>query len=355
MMGHCLHPLTLRSVADSGYPPSDIEVSLHISEELSKGRTQMVRQRETNIPMRGFDRTRMDPETANKLTSGVWQMNIPLDGPPRDVIEEIARANFPRENFEFQRIAELEFEEMWAMSRNQRGLTEDSAKTATEAQIAQSASDVRLDAERARVLTWFTTGARKFAALLQLFKTDTSYVEILGAEGQKALAPWDRTQVQGQFIFKCKPDSALRIDAAARRKQMLDLYNLTANDPNVARVELLKTLFRSYNVDPSRLVVEQLPEKGPEPPKVGISFKGEDLLLTPVLTFLQAQGVKIPPEMLMQAEMAGMVRTLAAQGEQEPGQQKHGGAAQQAEHISKHSLRGDGAAPVGISQRPGTP
>jgi hypothetical protein len=346
MEGYPLHPLVLRYAPGCAYPPSDVELAIEISEELSKGRTQMVQQRESSIPMRACDRNRLSPEDLRKVTDGVWQGILPVDGNPAEIFTEIARANFPRENFTFNDVAERDYEEMWALGKAQRGITENEQRTATEMQIAQGAANVRLDKERARVLKWFVSGAQKFASLLQLFKTEPSFVEILGQDGAAELQQWDRTSIQGSFLFKAKPDSALRMDAQAERKQALDLYNLLANDPNVVRVELLRSIIQKYNMDPARIIVEKLPEKGPEPPKISLTFKGEDLLNPAAVAFLAANGVTVPPEIMPMAQMADQVRDLSRGGEGSP---PHGGAAQQVEPLSKHALRGQGL--PGIGQR----
>lgn len=369
MKGHPLHPLVLRKRLYGAYPKSDVELSVAISEELIKGRTQMVRQRETNIPLRIADRTKLDPDTVAKIQDGTWQGIVFVDpqGQSLDnIIKEMARAQFPRENFTFSEIADRDYEEMWSMSRVQRGLTDDTSKTATEVQNASSAAEVRLDAERTMVLSWFTRGARKFGSLLQLFATETRFVEVLGPSASAPAGPpqpgqppqqpqglqaWNREMIPGEYVFKVKPDSGLRIDAAVRRKQMLDLYQMTANDPNVARVELLKALLRAYNVDPSRIVVEQLPPKGPEPPKPSLAFKGEDALNEAAMLLGKSNGLQVPDELLQMAKMAGMVRGMAAETPAE-GPPPHGGAAQMQEPLSKHAARGGENIPSGQVQKP---
>jgi hypothetical protein len=359
MLGHSLHVMTLRNVADRAYPPSEIEMSLGLNEELSKGRTQMVAQRDTSIPMRGIDKSRVSPDDLAKILAGKWQGIIPMDGDPRNIMAEIARAQFPRENFTFNEIIDRDIEEVWALGKPQRGLTEDSTKTATELQLAQGAASVRLDKERARVLKWFTDGATKYGTLLQQFKDDASYVEVLGPQGAQQLMAWDKTKIQGKFLYKAKPDSALRMDAQAERQQLLNLYNLTGKDPNVARVELLKSLFQKFNMDPSRIVVEKLPEPGPEKPKLALSFNGEDALNEAAMLLAQANGIAVPPQLIQLAQAAGMVRSLSQQGEVDGSNaplapQPHGGAAEQAEPIGKHAMRTSGNGPLGQTMRPGT-
>jgi len=227
-----------------------------------------------------------------------------------------------------------------ALGRNQRGVLNDTEKTATEVNVAQGAADVRLDAERARLLDWYVRGARKFASLLQMFKTDEGYVQILGQDAQ-GLQPWDRTRIQGEYVFSVKPDSALRIDAAADRAQALNLYQLLANDPQVNRMELLKSVLLRHNLDPSKVVVETPPQKGVEPPRVSVTLNG-DALAAPspmLLEVLKQAGMQITPPMVQQTQAAQMVRSVAATVPPSP---PHPGAVAEAEPLSKHQLRQDG-------------
>lgn len=342
MMGYPINPLTLRTVAGSAYPPSDILISRPISEELSKGRSQMIQQRNDARPVRGFDKTRIDPDTAEKLKSGSYNPGalIPMDGPFQDAVWEVARPQYPRENFTFDQISNRDYEEVWALGANQRGMAEDNTRTATELNIIQGAANVRLDAERSRVLTWFIKGTRKFAALLQQFADDTKYVEVLGPEVTKQLMPWNRQVIAGEYVFDAKPDSALRIDANVERQQMLQVYNLLAKDPNVSRIEILKKLAALFGFDPARLLVPQVPPQPPEKPKVSLSLAPAEIGLPHVVELLKQYGITITPQMAQQSQMQAQVQQVAEQGN--PPSPPHGGAAEQAEPLSKHAMRNDG-------------
>lgn len=320
MMGFPLHVLTLRYVSDQAIPPSDCSISRVLTDELSRGRTQMLQQRSRSKPLRWFDTNQVGKETVDKIVSGEMQELIPVPGDGSLMFGEISKASYSRENFTFNDYVNEDISEAWAMGNNQRGAENDASTTATEASIMQGNSDVRLDAERTRVLEWYCKGAEKFAALIQLFADETEYVSVLGAQGAKTLEAWDKTQIAGKFVFSAKPDSAIRVDAASERRQTLDLYKFTVNDPNVNRTELLKAIFQKYGYDPERLVAAQLPEKGPEPPKITLSVSGIDLnpaapQYQAVIALLAANGIQIDPAATM------------AQG-QPGGQPAHGGPAQ---------------------------
>jgi len=347
MLGYPINPLTLRVVSGSAYPPSDVMISRAISEELGKGRSQMIQQRNDSRPVRGFDKNRIDPDTAQKLQDAQYVGNamIPMDGPFQDAVWEVARSTFPRENFTFDQICNRDYEEVWALGANQRGMSEDTQRTATELNIIQGASNVRLDSERSRVLTWFIKGTRKFAALLQLFADDTKYVEVLGDQAAKQLQPWNRQTIAGEYVFDAKPDSALRIDAAAERQQMLQLYNLLAKDPNVSRIEILKPLLMRFNLDPTRIVTPQVPQAPPEKPKVSISITPAEVGLPHVVELLKQFGVNVTPQMAQQAQGQAMVQQVAGQANPAGGpapSPPHGGAQPTADPLSKHQMRNDG-------------
>jgi hypothetical protein len=347
------------------------------SEEVSLGRSQMVNFRERVMPVTGIDRNRASPEIQQKLLANAdFKIGavIGTDGPPAEIITPISVAQFPRDNFKFDEVARGDFELAWSMGARQAGQDVPGEPiTAEEVRSSQAATDTRLAREQTRVLKWWTKYAEKFGALLQMFKDDPGYAEIIGDDGVKALQPWNRkggdgiASIAGDFLYSARPDSALRLDAAADRAQKTQLYTQLGNDPNVNRVELLKAVLLSYSLDPEKIVVEQLPEKGPEPPRISWSFKGEDLQVVDpktgqpntafplVLSIAQQGGIQIPPEAIQNAMMIAqqLMQSAAALGPQpvmSPGPQTaHPGATTPIQPLDKHAAdrqgAPDGAAP----------
>lgn len=351
MEGYPIHPLTLRFLPGSGYPVSDVGIARPISEEISWGRTQMVQFRNRAMPMRWYNREILTKETLAKLEKGEMMSNIGIDGNGNEQIGIVALQQFPRDNYQFNEIGEKDLRDTWAI---RPATVETEGRTATEVRDATAVSDVRLDKERTKFLRWFTSGAAKFASLLQQFKDDAAYVEIVGADGQKALQAWDRKAVQGEFVFTAKPDSALRLDADVERRQAANLYNLIGRDPNVRRTELLKALLTKHGLDPDKIVVETPPaEPKPEPPKISLALKGEDLVNPQVLGILAQLGIEIMPQTdpmtgqpVPKPQAPQQAGAPGAPGAAQPMQQPHPGAVPQAEPINKHQMRGGGAPTV---------
>lgn len=345
MEGFPIHPLALRYLPGSAYPVSDVGIARPLSEEISLGRTQMIQFRDRSMPMRWYDRTQLTPETLAKIERGEIMANIGVDGNGNELFGVIALQQFPRDNYQFNEIGEKDMRDTWAI---RPATVETEGRTATEVRDASAVSDVRLDKERTKFLRWFTAGAGKLASLLQQFKDDAGFVEIVGPDGQKALQSWDRKAVQGEFVYTAKPDSALRLDADVERRQAANLYNLIGRDPNVRRTELLKALVTKHNLDPEKIVVETPPaEPKPEPPKISLALKGEDLMNPQVLGILAQLGIEImPPIDPMTGRPMQKPQQPAQAGAAQPVQQPHPGAVPQAEPINKHQMRGGGAPTV---------
>jgi hypothetical protein len=337
MEGFPIHPLTLRFLPGSQYPVSDVGIARPLSEELSLGRTQVIQFRDRAMPQWWYRRDLMDPETKAKWDRGEMLSKVGLDGNGNEAIGVVAMPTMPRETGATNELVTKDLEKTYAL---RPPTVEAEGRTATEVNTASAVSDVRLDKERSRFLRWFTSGGGKVGSLIQQYKDEPGYVEISGPDAQ-GLQAWDRTMVQGEFVFTAKPDSALRLDADVERRQIRDLYNLLGRDPNVRRDELLKSLCVRHNLDPDKIVAPTPPppEPKPEPPKFNFSFKGEDLSNPVVLGLLYSFGIEVPgvppPQPQGQPGAPG----------QPPGQAPHPGATPQAEPISKHMMRG-GEAPT---------
>lgn len=344
MRGNPIHVLTIRVLAGSAYPVSDVEMGLAQSQEISLGRTQMMRHRDRAKAFRTYNRTKTDTELITKIKAGEDLDWIGIDENVNECFGVIGPPNMNRETFEFNDIAKRDFEQTWSISNV--GVVDPSSPTATEVRQAGAATDVRLDKERTWVLRWLVKAAMKFASLLQQFKDDEDFVEVIGQDGLPALKVWNRKAIAGEFVFAARPDSALRMDADIERRQATQLYNLVGKDPNVRRTELLRSLLAKYGLDHSKIVVETPPPAPkPELPKgLSLAIKTEDLSNPQVLGILAQCGFEImPPIDPMTGQPMQKPAAQPTQGQPAPASPPHPGPMPQADVINKHELRGSGA------------
>lgn len=303
MIGYPIHVLTIRDCTDSAYIRSDCSMTRDLVDQLSKFLTTQVQQRDTSIPLRMVDEGIITPPIMAKITSGEYGSFIPLPAgslvPPP--IVEIARAQYPRENFSAQDRIERQLAKTLALDSNQQGVASDTERTATELTLVQNNATVRLKAERNRCVAYFIAGVRKFDSLIQQFATDADVIQVTGPAGDQVWKTWDNTTISGRFAYAIKPDSGLDVDEATERKHALDTYNMLGKDPLVNRAYLINELAPALHLDPIRLKAPPPPPPPPPKPSISFAFKGEDLLNPLALAVMIEGGVLITADMIQQA------------------------------------------------------
>lgn len=351
LRGHFIHIYTPRYISDSAIPPSDVTITRVPMAELEKGRTQMIQQRDRNRPMRQMNIGMVDPIQAEKIKRGEWQ-DLILTTTSDPIVQEVAKATFPRENHEFNAVINKDIDRAWGFGDPQRGVQTDTKRTATELSLQASGSDTRMEKERQWFLKWYLRGVEKLAGLIQLFEDDRTTVQIAGEANAMRIIEWKKDMLPIRFQAKANLDTMVRIDTARQNKDDMDLYQFTANDPNVNRVELLTQIFRRRGYDTSKVIVRELPPKGPEPPKISVAVKGDDLNPAmpqfPLMVDLLAKGgitldpanVELGLALAEKAAMGAADPAMAGEGpvagEAAP-DTAHGGPVEQMPPLSKRS------------------
>jgi hypothetical protein len=371
MKGYPVHVGAIRYVSDMAFSPSETTISRSLVDELGKFRTQMVQLRDRAVPQVGFDPMRIGgPQSEEKIRRGIYAGWIPIPGLDANNLPmaELAKAHANPDSYRANDYIDRDISEVWAFGPNQRGEEAVQSRTATELDLAQQASNTRQGKDRERVVDYFLKGSEKLWALIQMFATDEQYIKIIGQDGVARFDKWDKTKIAGEFVFEAKADSAMQPDENSERMMHLKVYELLAKDPNVNRVEILHKLAAAMDYDPSKLVVDQLPPKPPEPVKAGISFNGVDLDIGRpefpiVLALLRQSGYQLPDELIAQAQQHKQAQSaiMAMSGIGDPSisaglapassagvgptittPQEHGGMAPRAERLNKHQDKNTG-------------
>ncbi len=293
---------TLTYVSDLAVPPSDSEAARPQVREMIRTRTQMLRQRDSSVPIRWFDVNRVDETIADKIRSGEWQDMIPMNGPGDRAIGEVARASYPRENWQTAGVIGNDLDRAWSLSNNQLSSLNQSERSATEVNAVQNAGQVRLDYEKARVNRYITEGAAVLFSLMQKFVDKPGWVEMVGPQGAAIMTQYQAADLKGDYAFEFLADSSDRIDLATKQANVLKAWNLVAGYEGTNKQELLKEVFQLHGMDPARFVVEPQ-KKGPEPPNISYRFGGDDLLNPMAVSIMMKAQEITPDEIAAAAEM----------------------------------------------------
>src|SRR6185436_3467551 len=209
--------LTLTYVSDDCLPPSDSSISRFGVNELEASRDAMVQQRKHSIPFRWGDTNRISPNTRAKIDQGTFQGFIWTNGPGDRAVGEVARASFPTERYEFDRVIKGELTEQWQVGTNQNGAFATGERSASEAKIVQQNFQTRVGQERDKVMRFFLGIAEVLAGHLALYGT-FDLPDQIGVE-REALATG--------FSYSVRADSTVRKDAQQRIDQLKEFFNLT--------------------------------------------------------------------------------------------------------------------------------
>jgi hypothetical protein len=291
-VGACRFPirvLTLTYISDEPIPPSDSAVARPQIDELIESRRQMKLQREHSLPIRWMDINRIDPAVQELLQRGDWQGFIPTIGAGTNAIGEVARASYPNEDFEFDRIAKQDIQEAWQVGPNQMGAMNSGERSASEAQIVQANFQTRIGYERARVVSFFTSIAEVLAGLLALYG-DFSLPSI-GQDGAQRLQSWDRTRINGQFVYDVRPDASVLLDANQRIARLTQFLNLTAKSGFVNVKPIVEELALLTGLDPASIVTDPAPRP---PDQLNVSIRNYEDVRDPIMLALLMKTGQAP-------------------------------------------------------------
>lgn len=349
LIGYPIHPLNMRTLTDSAWPPADCTITRPLINELNVSREQNVQFRDAATLRWMYNTDTLPPSSLNKIVrSPVGGMiGVPSEAfVGEGAIKELPQGSMPRENFAIADYIDQDISRSWALDASQQGVQSGKDQTATAEQLQQANANARLDWERGIVLQWYVKGVTKFSTYILRYLPVEQAAQIVGPQLAQIWDAWRKTGVNSALAFTAMPDSALRVDQAVDRKTAQDLYSFLANDPFVNRQALLESLLRKFHLDPAKIVRQPDPPK-PEPPKLAFSFKGEDLVAPQapiVLEIAQQLGLKISEAAIAVSRQAlATMQQLAMAQQAEEGNTKHGGKVAQQESLSKHAADASGA------------
>lgn len=321
--------VTLTYISDEAIPPSDSEAGRPMADEQQRSRSQMIAQRDRAFPMRWANSNRIDPMVLQNIMRGEYQQIIPVNGDGQQAIGEVARAAYPHENWDFDKVLRSDLMEAWQVGPNQAGGFNPSGRTASEAGIVQKNFQTRVAKERGKIAKYFLGIAECIAGYMQLYYDGPKEDALLTPEEMQRLQVWDRSKVQGaKFVFTIREDSTVKLDSEQRIEQIERFLNLTAKSGFVNVEPVIAELAALSGLDPAQVVV---PPKGDKPEVPNISLRvGLDELTNPIvgpyIVALLQHGYPISPEDMTHAReilmtSAGMKPLPPPAGGPKPGEQ----------------------------------
>lgn len=285
--------LTLTYISDESIPPSDTAMGRPMVDELNRSRGQMIRNRESSTPLRWMNTNLVDPQVQVQMMRGTWQGTIPINGDGSRALGEVARANFPNEDFTFDNIAKADFRETWQVE-DAVGIGPQ-IRSAAEANNRQQNYQTRIGYERARCAKHFVGIAEVMAGLIALRGTfSPEELQVLGNMDPKLLSDC--------YAFNVRADSTLLLDSTQRIERLMTFLNMTAKSGCVDVVAVISEIAELNGLPPE--TVHKMPEKGPEPMSASLRLSGATDMNDVMTLAMLAHSNQLPtPEDVNAAKM----------------------------------------------------
>lgn len=350
-VGVCHFPLrvlTLTYISDDAIPPSDSAIGRPQVEEMIRSRTQIVENRDRSQPLRWVNSDRVDTQVMDTIMRGEFQAFIPIQGDGSKALGEVARAAYPPEDYEFDRIIREDLNEQWNAGANQLGQVSRGRRSATEQQIASSNFQTRIGYERNRVASYFTGIAEVIGGLLSL----NGDFPVLSPEDQQRLgSSWDWKHVATNMVYWIRPDATVLLDANQRIERLMKVLNLVGKSGFINPKPIISELVELHGLDPQDVLVDPRPLQ--EHPNISYRFTGVEDLTNPLVVALLIHAGEAPTPQDMQA--AKLLLQDVSAPVPPPGQGGQGGQPGQPGQQPGGAQHASGAPPAGMQPPMGKP
>jgi len=279
--------MTFNKTPDFFYGRTDYDISESLYLELNLLSNRMTEFSRRMIPKYIANKNAFanQKEISDLLRSEMCEI-IPIAGnvPPENSIFPIPIVGLPKENVELLQLLTQQLNETTGITEYAKG-SASGAKTATEASLMQAGATTR-SAFRQRIIDRFVTQmVRKLFFVLKHTVTAPKWISIAGkypltkvnemtgesfiftdAAGNPIL-----NKQHGFFLTPdlLQADLQIEIEAGSmalansiqKQQTSLNMYNLLASNPLVNMKELLKEVFKNFNLDADRFIMEQPPQQ----------------------------------------------------------------------------------------------
>ena len=306
--GHPFVMLRNYDVPEHFYPMGELEAIEGLQHELNETRTQMMNHRKRFSRKWLYKESAFDPDGRAMLESDEDNVLVPVmgDEPLGGVITPMPAVINPPEFYNQSSLIAGDMDRVSGVSDYMRGAMPEIRRTATEAAIAQDASNARAADKLAVIEIEIGRTAARLVALAQQYMTGEQVARVVGSNALPLWIRFDRDYIQGEFDFEVEAGSTQPVNESFRRQMALQMVDAMAPFVQAGVVDMsalarhvlqfgfgVKTP-EAFLAAPQQPQMEQ-PQQGQLPP-------GPDQQQMPE----EAQGGGLPPELMAALGGGGM-------------------------------------------------
>lgn len=228
--GHPFVMLRNYEVPEHFYPMGELEAIEGLQHELNETRTQMMNHRKRFSRKWLYKESAFDPDGRAMLESDEDNVMVPVigDEPLGGVISPMPAVINPPEFYNQSSLIAGDMDRVSGVSDYMRGAMPEIRRTATEAAIAQDASNARASDKLALIELTIGKTASRLVALAQQYMTGEQVARVVGSNAIPLWIRFDRDYIQGEFDFEVEGGSTQPVNESFRRQMALQLVDAMA-------------------------------------------------------------------------------------------------------------------------------
>lgn len=208
-------------IPNSPYHQGEIEQIWPLQQELNKTRSEMSTHRRRNVAKVFVKQDALDPTAVTSLRSPIVGEIIPVkgDGPLEQLVKPVQFSNISSDNYDMTDVIRNDIFEITGVTEYQRGAAPEIRRTATEVNVMEGASNVKLRAKLANV----EIALRRIGELILGIAADV-FPETDAAEMEMHLAGTEAERLNRQVVGE-------RMDGAIAEGNMEGAAQMSADLP----------------------------------------------------------------------------------------------------------------------------
>jgi hypothetical protein len=228
--GHPFVMLRNYEVPEHFYPMGELEAIEGLQHELNETRTQMMNHRKRFSRKWLYKESAFDPDGRAALESDEDNVMVPVigDEPLGGVITPMPAVINPPEFYNQSSLIAGDMDKVSGVSDYMRGSMPEIRRTATEAAIAQDASNARAADKLAVIELEIAACASRLVALAQQYMTGQQVARVVGSNAIPLWVRFDRDYISGEFDFEVEGGSTQPINESFRRQMALQMVDAMA-------------------------------------------------------------------------------------------------------------------------------
>ena len=225
--------------------------------ELNQARTQYSDHRRMSVLKLLVEKGALSEDDLDKLKSGEVGSIIEVAGDVQQAIQDI-KPHLSNELPQFSNEVRRDIRETVGFSRNQMGdFDTSSRRTATEAEIVQQASQIRIDERRDMAADLLVEVTEKLNSYIFQYWQRPRVSQIVGQGGAQEWIEFTGPQIRGEYDLRVDADTARAMSSDRRKQEAQELLSLMSNFPPelVNMQEILRYVASQYEgIDERRIL-----------------------------------------------------------------------------------------------------